>query len=189
MSRKGNKLIKVPVGVKVTIGNNDISITGSLGNLKVNYPSDIISVAFEDDGVKVERKNSETISNIFQGTVASNLMNAIHGVSLGYTKKLKIVGVGYKAAVSGGKIEVHAGYSGSGSRKLQIPTGLKVTTPTPVEIIVNGYDKQLVGEFTAKIRDIRRPEPYKGKGIMYSNEIIVRKVGKTAEGSKGVVTK
>ncbi|MDR2821417.1 MAG: 50S ribosomal protein L6 [Mycoplasmataceae bacterium] len=183
MSRKGIKPIKITAGASLTVGSSAITVKGPLGTLIVNYPS-TINVVVSNDSVTVSRKNDEKQTRMYHGTVASNLINAVQGVTLGYTKKLKIVGVGYKAIASGNTLEVHAGYSGSGPRRKQIPAGLKVTTPTPNEIIITGYSKELVGQFAAEVRDIRKPEPYKGKGIMYSNEIIIRKVGKTAEGTK-----
>ncbi|MDR2653922.1 MAG: 50S ribosomal protein L6 [Mycoplasmataceae bacterium] len=184
MSRKGNKPFSLPPGTTATINSDSIIVKGNLGELTVSYPKNLLEVVKTEEGIEIKRKNNETISNVMQGTVASNFANAIKGVTIGFTKKLKIVGVGYKAIYSGGILEVHAGYSGSGPRRIEVPKQLKVSTPTPVEIIINGYNKQVVGQFAAKIRDIRRPEPYKGKGIMYHDEIIVRKVGKTAEGGK-----
>ncbi|GMO14534.1 MAG: 50S ribosomal protein L6 [Mycoplasmoidaceae bacterium] len=182
MSRKGTKPIKIPAGTTVTVEPGKINVVGSHGSLTVNYPN-VINVVVETEGVKVTRLNDEKQTRMYHGTVASNLINAIQGVTLGFTKKLKIVGVGYKASVSGNILEVHAGYSGSGPRRMEIPSDLKVSTPTPTEIIVNGCNKESVGQFAAVVRDIRKPEPYKGKGIMYSNETIIRKVGKTAEGT------
>jgi large subunit ribosomal protein L6 len=183
MSRKGIKPIKISTGCTLNVKPSEIVVTGSLGSLVVHYP-ETINVVVANDTVTVSRKNDEKQTRMYHGTVASNLINAIQGVTLGYTKKLKIVGVGYKAIASGNILEVHAGYSGSGPRRKQIPAGLKVTTPTPNEIVITGHSKELVGQFAAEVRDIRKPEPYKGKGIMYSNEIIIRKVGKTAEGTK-----
>jgi large subunit ribosomal protein L6 len=184
MSRKGLKPISIPSGTTVTVGKEKIEVKGKLGSLIVNFPELIIEVKVDGDRALVTRTNEDKQTKMFHGTVASNLQNAIKGVSSGFQKKLKIVGVGYKAAVMGKFIEVHAGYSGSGPRKLEIPAGLKVTTPTPNEIIIDGFSKELVGQFAAELRDIRKPEPYKGKGIMYHDEIIIRKVGKTAESSK-----
>ncbi|MDR0753040.1 MAG: 50S ribosomal protein L6 [Mycoplasmataceae bacterium] len=184
MSRKGNKPLKIPTGTTIEINENDILVKGSLGTLVVPYTKALLEIKQTQEGIEIIRRDNEKRSNIMQGTIGSNLLNAIKGVTLGFTKKLKIVGVGYKAILSGEILEVHAGYFGSGPRRVQIPKNLKVTVPSQTEIVIFGFDKQLVGEFTAKIRDIRRPEPYKGKGIMYSDEIIIRKVGKTAEGGK-----
>ncbi|MDR1850973.1 MAG: 50S ribosomal protein L6 [Mycoplasmataceae bacterium] len=183
MSRKGIKAIKIPAGTTVSANNGIIDVKGNLGSLQVKYPS-FINIVVNGDSVKVERTKDDKEGKTFHGTVASNLMNAIHGVTLGYTKKLKIVGVGYKAILGGKTIAIHAGFSGFGAKEVSIPANLKVTVPAPQEIVINGFDKELVGQFAASIRSIRKPEPYNGKGIMYDNEIIVRKVGKTAEGTK-----
>ncbi|MDR2636661.1 MAG: 50S ribosomal protein L6 [Mycoplasmataceae bacterium] len=183
MSRKGLKPIIIPQGTTVSINDNVAVVKGNLGTLTVSFPN-IINVAIDDNHIKVTRQNDEKQTKMYHGTVASNIANAINGVTIGYTIKLKIVGVGYKAILGGKTLEVHAGYSGSGPRKVQIPNDIKVTVPTPTEIIVFGYNKENVGQFAATVRKIRPPEPYKGKGIMYSDEIIIRKVGKTAEGTK-----
>jgi len=183
MSRKGNKPISLPAGTTVKQDKDIVVIQGNLGFITMNVP-EYITINVGEKEVKVSRKDNSKLARTMHGTVASNLANAIHGVTLGFTKKLKIVGVGYKAAVGGNTLEVHAGYSGSGPRKVRIPSTLKVSTPTPNEIVVSGFDKQQVGEFAANVRAIRKPEPYNGKGIMYFDEVIRRKVGKTAESTK-----
>lgn len=182
MSRKGNKLIEIPAGVNVTINPSDVKISGQSGNLTVSYPANLIKVETVDNHVKVSRFNEEKQTKMYHGTVNSNIANAIHGIAKGYTKHLKIVGVGYKASVSGNKLTLAIGFSHP--VVFEIPQGLKVTCPTATEIIINGIDKIIVGEFAAKVRITRKPEPYNGKGIMYSDEHIIRKVGKTAEGAK-----
>ena len=184
MSRKGNKPILLPNGTTIVCGNNIVTVNGSLGNLSFSIPSDLLNINISNNIVNVVRKNEDKRTKVLHGTIASLLSNAIIGVSKGYTKTLNIVGVGYKAAVKGKQIEVYAGFSGAGARYLDIPANLRVTCPTPTQIIISGNDKQVVGQFAALVRNIRRPEPYNGKGIAYSDEIIVRKVGKTAEGSK-----
>jgi large subunit ribosomal protein L6 len=183
MSRKGSKPIIIPQGTVVTVNPNTINVKGNLGTLDVSYPS-TIEVSLEDNHVKVNRKNDEKQTRMYHGTVASNLINAINGVTIGYTIKLKIVGVGYKAILGGKILEVHAGYSGSGPRKMEIPSDIKVAVPAPTEIVLTSFNKESIGQFAALVRGIRPPEPYNGKGIMYSDEVIVRKVGKTAEGTK-----
>lgn len=182
MSRKGNKLIPIPQGVTVTINPNDVKVSGASGNLTVAYPGNLIKVEIVDNKVKVSRYNEEKQTRMYHGTINSNIHNAIEGISKGYQKHLKIVGVGYKAAVSGNKLTLAIGFSHP--VVFEIPAGLKVTCPTPTEILINGIDKIVVGEFAAKVRITRKPEPYNGKGIMYSDEHIIRKVGKTAEGAK-----
>ncbi|MDR0985496.1 MAG: 50S ribosomal protein L6 [Mycoplasmataceae bacterium] len=181
MSRKGNKLLTIPANVNVTITNDRVDFKSPSGNLTVKYPSDLLTIENSNGIIKVIRKNQETKSNVFQGTVASNITNALVGLSKGYEKKLKIVGVGYKANVTGNKLNLAIGFSHPVA--FDIPSGLKVACPTPTEILINGFDKIVVGEFAANVRATRKPEPYNGKGIMYSDEIIVRKVGKTAEGA------
>lgn len=181
MSRKGNKLITIPAGVEVIINKNDILVKGKLGQLTVSYP-DVITLTRKDNTIKVDRKNDIKQSKMYHGTVNSNLTNAIIGVEKGYTKTLKIVGVGYKAAVAGDKLTLAIGFTHP--VVFNITKGLTVTCVSPTEIKIFGPDKIIVGEFAAKVRITRKPEPYKGKGIAYSDEHIVRKVGKTAEGSK-----
>jgi large subunit ribosomal protein L6 len=181
MSRKGNKLIPIAQGVNVTINANDIIVKSNTGELKVVYPGDIIKVENVNNHIKVSRLNDEKRARIFHGTINSNINNAIIGLSKGYEKKLKIVGVGYKANIAGDKLNLAIGFSHP--VVMQIPKGLKVMCPTPTEINVSGFDKIVVGEFSANIRAIRKPEPYNGKGIMYSDEHIIRKVGKTSEGA------
>ncbi len=182
MSRKGNKLIPIPQGVTVTINPNDVKVSGQSGTLTVVYPSTLIKVENVENKIKVSRVNDEKQTRMFHGTINSNIANAIEGIHKGYQKHLKIVGVGYKASVSGNKLTLAIGFSHP--VVFEIPQGLKVTCPTPTEILINGIDKIVVGEFAAKVRITRKPEPYNGKGIMYSDEHIIRKVGKTAEGSK-----
>ncbi|MDR0675390.1 MAG: 50S ribosomal protein L6 [Mycoplasmataceae bacterium] len=181
MSRKGNKLLNIPHGVNVVINPGLVQIKSTTGSLDVLYPSKMIKVENIDNKIKVSRLNEEKQTRMFHGTINSNINNAIIGLSKGYVKKLKIVGVGYKANVSGNKLNLAIGFSHP--VVFDIPPGIKVICPTPTEIIIEGYDKIIVGEFAANVRATRKPEPYNGKGIMYSDEVIIRKVGKTAEGA------
>lgn len=181
MSRKGNKLLNIPQGVTVTINENVVQVKGAQGTLVVPYPADLIKVENVANQIKVTRRNDEKSARIFHGTINSNINNALIGLGSGYTRKLKIVGVGYKANVSGNKLTLAIGFSHP--VVFDIPSGLRVVCPTPTEIVIDGYDKIVIGEFAANVRATRKPEPYNGKGIMYSDEIIIRKVGKTAEGS------
>lgn len=182
MSRIGNRLLTVPSDVTVQIEKTSIKITGKLGTLSVAFDSKKLSVLNKDSMIIVKRSNDEKTTKMLHGTVNANIKNAIEGVSKGHTKKLKIVGVGYRAAVNGNKIDLNLGYSHPIS--LDIPAGLSVTCPQVTEVVITGADKAVVGQFAAVIRSKRPPEPYKGKGVSYSDEIIIRKVGKTAEGSK-----
>lgn len=179
MSHKGNRLIKIATGTQVDIAPGKVTVKGPLGVLEVAYPSDIIKVVKEGEEIKVSRANDEKQTKMFHGTVNANINNAIVGVTQGYKKTLKIVGVGYKAAVTNGKLVLQMGFSHP--VEFAIPTGLKVTCPSAIQIDIQGFDKIIVGEFAANVRKVRPPEPYKGKGIMYEGEHIIRKVGKTAE--------
>jgi large subunit ribosomal protein L6 len=181
MSRKGNKLLTIPNGVNVTINSNNVIVKNAQSSLTIDYPSKLVKIENVNNTLKVVRLDNEKQSNVFQGTVYSNINNALIGLSTGYTKILKIVGVGYKANISGSKLNLAIGFSHPVI--FDIPQGLKVTCATPTEITISGYDKIVVGEFAANVRATRKPEPYNGKGIMYSDEHIIRKVGKTAEGS------
>ncbi len=182
MSRKGNKLITIPQGVEVTINKDDIVVKGKNGQLTIAYNSKLIKVINNDGIIKVERTNEIKQTKMLHGTVNANLNNAIIGVSQGYTKVLKITGVGYKASIVGNQLVLAIGFSHP--VKFDIPAGLTATCENPTTITIFGACKILVGEFAANVRITRKPEPYKGKGIAYSDERIIRKVGKTAEGSK-----
>ena len=181
MSRKGNKLLDIPSGVTVTVNANNVNVSSPKGKLDIPFPN-TISVKVEDNKVKVSRANDEKQTRMYHGTINSLIHNAIIGVSEGYTKNLHIEGVGYKANVSGDKFNLAIGFSHP--VVLQIPKDVKVVCKTPTDVEISGYDKIIVGEFAAKIREIRKPEPYNGKGIMYVGEHIIRKVGKTAEVGK-----
>ncbi|AIV03473.1 50S ribosomal protein L6 [Candidatus Malacoplasma girerdii] len=181
MSRKGNKLLNLPQGTSVSIANHVVAVTGPKGSLKVKYPAGI-NVELVNNHVKVSRTNNEKMNRIFHGTINSLIHNAIIGVSEGYSVRLHIEGVGYKAKISGNKLELAIGFSHPVI--LDIPHGVAVACKTPVDLEITGIDKIVVGEFAANVRAIRRPEPYNGKGIMYVGEHIIRKVGKTAEGAK-----
>ena len=183
MSHKGNKLITIPQEVKVTINKDHVIINGPLGELKIDYPFALIKISQVGDKIKVTRNNNEKQTKMLHGTINANLNNAVVGVKIGYKKILKIVGVGYKAKIEQEKLVLAIGYSHS--IQMPIPKILKVVCPSPTQIEISGYNKAVVGEFAAKIRSLKKPEPYKGKGIMYLNEKIIRKVGKTAEVAAG----
>ena len=181
MSRKGNKLLDIPTGVTVTINANIVNVFGPKGKLDIPFPN-TINVKVDNNKVKVSRINDEKQSRMYHGTINSLIHNAIIGVTDGYTKKLHIEGVGYKASVSGNKFNLAIGFSHP--VVLQIPQNVTVVCKTPTDVEISGFNKIVVGEFAAKIREIRKPEPYNGKGIMYTGEHIIRKVGKTAETAK-----
>lgn len=182
MSRIGNRILAVPNTISVEINANNVVLKNSSSSLVVNYPSNLLKIEFNDNNLKVNVLDSSAEANMFQGTVNANLNNAIIGLSSGFTKILELKGVGYKAKVEGQKLNLALGYSHP--INLEIPKGLKVESATPTEIKISGCDKQVVGQFASVVRSYRMPEPYKGKGVLYANEVIVRKVGKTADKKK-----
>lgn len=175
MSRIGNRILEIPANVEIKVENNIVSVKGPKGELSTEINKNI-NVEVKDNTVVVTRKNDEFKN--FHGTTNANIKNMIKGVTEGFEKKLEAVGVGYRFAVKGNEIVVSAGYSHPVNVK--VPEGITVESPSNTELFIKGANKQLVGEFAANVRKIREPEPYKGKGIRYSNETIIRKVGKKA---------
>ena len=175
MSRIGNRKIEIPAGVTVTLENNIITVTGPKGTLKMELSKDI-TMEQSDNVITLTRKNEA--AKAMHGTMNALINNMIEGVSKGYEKGLEIVGVGYRFNVQGKKLVINTGYSHP--VEIEIPEGLTVEAVSNTEITVKGIDKVLVGEFAANIRKVRRPEPYKGKGIRYKDEHIRRKEGKKA---------
>ena len=177
MSRIGNRELNIPEGVTVTVDNNVVTVTGSKGTLTFEYKNDV-NVEVKEGKVIVTRKNDLKTSKQLHGTTNSIIKNMIDGVSNGFKKELEINGVGYKFTVQGNKLVIIAGYSHSVN--IDVPSGLKLETPSATELTISGIDKQKVGEFAANVRKVRGPEPYKGKGIKYKDEHIRRKEGKKA---------
>lgn len=175
MSRIGNRIITVPAGVTVENIDNMVIVKGPNGTLQQPMLKDITMKQVENE-ITVERKNES--AKAMHGTMNALINNMIIGVTTGYAKGLEIIGVGYRFNVQGTKLVVSAGYSHP--VEMEIPTGLTVESNGNTEITVKGIDKVLVGEFAANIRKIRKPEPYKGKGIRYKDEHIRRKEGKKA---------
>ena len=175
MSRIGRKPINIPAGVTATIDNGVITVKGPKGELSTEI-NENITVKVEGNEVTLERKSDEF--KHFHGTANANINNMIIGVTKGYEKALESVGVGYRFNVQGKKLVVTAGYSHP--VEVEVPEGITLESQSNTELIVKGIDKRLVGEFAANIRKIRKPEPYKGKGIRYKDEHIIRKVGKKA---------
>ena len=175
MSRIGNRILTIPEGVSVTVNGNIVSVKGPKGELSTEVNRNI-TVVVEGNEVKVTRKN-DNFKN-FHGTANANIKNMIIGVSEGYEKKLETIGVGYRFAIKGNELVVTAGYSHPVN--VLIPAGITLESPSNTELTVKGIDKCQVGEFAANIRKIRKPEPYKGKGIRYKDEHILRKEGKKA---------
>ncbi len=179
MSRIGNKVINVPAGVTVTVAdNNNVTVKGPKGELNFKF-NDELEISVSATAVAVKRPNDTKEMKALHGTTRALLNNMVKGVSEGFTKQLEINGVGYRAALQGNKLVLSAGYSHN--VEMEVPAGLKVELPKNTNIIISGVDKQLVGQFAAEIREVRKPEPYKGKGIKYSYETIRRKEGKTAK--------
>ena len=177
MSRIGNRKIVIPEGVTVTVDNNVVTVKGPKGELSLEINSDI-NVTVNENELTVTRPNDLKIMKSLHGTTNANIKNMIVGVSEGYKSELEIVGVGYRFQVQGSKVNVNAGYSHPVI--VDVPADLKVEQVNATEIAISGIDKQKVSEFAANIRKIRKPEPYKGKGIRYKGEYIRRKEGKKA---------
>lgn len=175
MSRVGNRKLVLPAGVTLTNEGNVVTVKGPKGELSTVI-NENITVEVNGNEVTLNRKN-DNFKN-YHGTANANIRNMIIGVTEGFEKKLESVGVGYRFQLKGTELVVTAGYSHPVNVK--IPEGIKLESPSNTELFVRGIDKQLVGEFTAEIRKIRKPEPYKGKGIRYADEHIRRKEGKKA---------
>lgn len=177
MSRIGKKPVSVPQGVKIQLANQTITVEGKLGKLQWQYRPDV-AVAYDEDTklVTVTRHNDQRQSRALHGLTRALIQNMVIGVSEGYQKRLEIHGVGYVAAVVGDELQLRVGFANEIQKK--IPPELTVTCPDQQHVMVQGIDKQKVGEFAAEVRAIRKPEPYKGKGIRYDGEVIRRKQGK-----------
>jgi large subunit ribosomal protein L6 len=177
MSRVGNKPVAISSGVKVAVSGQKINVEGPLGKLDFEFRPEI-SVAVDGTNVVVKRANDERESKALHGLTRSLIENMVEGVSKGYEKRLEIVGVGYLAAIKGDTLQLRVGYANEIHKK--IPKGLKVTCPDQTHVVINGCDKQLVGQFAAEVRAARKPEPYKGKGVRYQGEHVKIKPGKSA---------
>ncbi|WP_017941086.1 MULTISPECIES: 50S ribosomal protein L6 [unclassified Thioalkalivibrio] len=174
MSRIANLPIKLPNGVSVEQSDSEIKIKGPKGELQLTCP-EAVMVTVEDGVVRV--KAAENAKNVaLAGTIRALLGNHVHGVSEGFERSLELVGVGYRAQMQGAKLNLTLGYSHP--IDFEIPEGVTVETPTPTEVVVKGTDRQKVGQVAANIRAMRPPEPYKGKGVKYKDERIVRKEAK-----------
>jgi len=175
MSRIGKKAIAVPAGVSVNIDGQSISVKGPKGELSAVLVDQVVA-KMGDDGVKIDPTGESKLERSMWGMSRTIVSNLIEGVNEGYTKKLQINGVGYRAAMQGRAVKLNLGFSHD--VEYQVPEGIEVVCPQPTEIIVSGIDKQKVGQVAAEIRKYRPPEPYKGKGIKYAGEYIFRKEGK-----------
>ena len=172
MSRIGKMPVAVPVGVDVMLNANQISVKGSGGQLNLNQNS-LVKVTNDAGSLSFQPANESREANAMSGTIRQLVNNMVVGVTKGFEKKLNLVGVGFKAQAQGAKLNLTIGFSHPVNKDM--PAGITVSTPTPTEILIKGADRQRVGQVAAEIRAIRPPEPYKGKGIRYSDEKITIK--------------
>lgn len=179
MSRIGKKPISIPDGVKVSVSGCDISVEGKQGKLQWAHRPEV-SVQVDEDAKLVicSRGSEERQTRALHGLTRALIQNMVVGVSQGYEKRLEIVGVGYLGAIAGDTLQLRVGFAHEVHKK--IPSGLEVTCPDQSHVVVKGPDKQMVGQFAAEVRAVRKPEPYKGKGIRYEGEQVRRKAGKAA---------
>jgi large subunit ribosomal protein L6 len=175
MSRIGNRELIIPSGVSITVNNNVVTVKGPKGELSTEINPKITVVI--EEGKLITTRKDDSVKN-FHGTANANINNLIIGVTEGFEKKLESVGVGYRFALKGEKLVVTAGYSHP--VEVNIPSDITLESPSNTELTIKGINKILVGEFAANVRKIRKPEPYKGKGIRYKDEVIIRKEGKKA---------
>jgi large subunit ribosomal protein L6 len=179
MSRIGKAPIAVPAGVEVRIEGRRVSVTGPKGTLERELPG-AITVRQEGDELVVERPDDERQNRALHGLVRSLVNNMVVGVTTGFRKELEIVGVGYRATAQGSEnLELALGFSHP--VRVAAPAGITFEVPAPTRIAVTGIDKEVVGQVAANIRSIRKPEPYKGKGVRYAGERVLRKAGKTGK--------
>lgn len=179
MSRLGKKPIPVPANVKIAVQGRNISMEGPKGKLQWEHRREV-TVMLDEAGkqILVNRENDERAARAFQGLTWALVKNMVQGVATGYEKRLEIVGVGYQAAIKGKSISLRVGLANELVR--EIPAGLDVTCPDATHIVIKGPDKQMVGQFAAELRSLRKPEPYKGKGVRYQGEYVKIKPGKAA---------
>jgi large subunit ribosomal protein L6 len=181
MSRIGRRPILIPPGVKVTVGRDAVTVEGRAGKLNQKYEPSYVKIAVEENAVKISRFNDEKDSRARHGLYRSLIANMVRGVQEPYSKVLQLVGLGYRAKISGQVLELEIGFHDP--VKYTLPEGITATVADQTLITITGPDKQLVGEVAAEIRAFRRPEPYKGTGIRYKDEVIIRKAGKLAGGA------
>jgi large subunit ribosomal protein L6 len=178
MSRIGRKPITIPSGVEIKVDGNVVTVKGPKGTLTRQLHADMKLVQ-NDQELLVERPSDEKLHRSLHGTTRSVVSNMVEGVNTGFVKNLELVGVGYRANKTGDKITLSLGFSHP--VVLDNVDGIEVEVPVATKLIIKGIDKELVGTYAAKVRALRKPEPYKGKGIRYENEVVRRKVGKTGK--------
>ena len=181
MSRIGLKPIAVPAGVDVKIDGNTVTVKGPKGELTQSFNSNI-TIAKEGEEIKLSRPNDENEIKALHGLTRALINNMVLGVTEGFSKELEINGVGYRAAKQGKKVELTLGFSHPVI--IEETDDIKIDVPDPNKLVISGIDKQKVGQFACEVRAKRPPEPYKGKGIKYVDEVIIRKDGKAGKGSK-----
>ncbi len=172
MSRVAKNPVVIPAKVEVSLSANAINISGPLGKLSHALKGDVV-LRQEGDTITFQSANETQHAGAMSGTLRALVANMVQGVSQGFTRKLTLVGVGYKAAAQGAVLNLELGYSHPINHKM--PAGVTVQTPTPTEVILTGVDKQVVGQVAAQIRAYRAPEPYKGKGVRYADEVVAIK--------------
>jgi len=172
MSRIAKNPVVIPEKVEVALTADSISVSGPMGKL-IQPLSGVVKLAKEDNSITFTADSENAHSRAMSGTLRALVANMVQGVSAGFTRKLTLVGVGYKAQAQGTNLNLELGYSHPVSHKM--PAGVTVQTPTPTEIVLTGADKQVVGQVAAQIRAYRSPEPYKGKGVRYADEVVVIK--------------
>ena len=178
MSRIGKKIIQLPKGVNVAVEGSIATVEGPKGKINCPVPAHI-SFDIQAETIQINRANEDAQTKAYHGLTRALVQNAITGVTEGFKKDLDIVGVGYKAAMDGKKLRLDLGYSHP--IFYEIPQGIQVAVEKLTHVTVSGSDRQLVGQVAADIRKYRKPEPYKGKGVMYTGEVIRRKAGKTGK--------
>lgn len=175
MSRIGKKPVAIPAGVTVSLEGTDLTVKGPKGELAMSFVPEV-AVKHENDEIVVNPVNETKRARSMWGMQRSMVANLVEGVTEGFSKKLAITGVGYRAQMKGSSLNLQLGFSHD--INFPVPEGIKIETPDQTTVVVSGIDKQLVGETAAKIREYRKPEPYKGKGVRYDGEYIFRKEGK-----------
>ena len=180
MSRIGRQPVEVPTGVEISIDGSHVAVKGPKGSLAEDVHPEM-AIVLEDGALRVERPSDERSHRSLHGLTRSLIANMVEGVTKGYEKRLEIVGVGYRAMLRGADLELAVGFSHTVT--VRAPEGIEFEVPAQNRITVRGIDKQLVGQVAANIRKIRKPEPYKGKGIRYEGEYVRKKAGKAAKGA------
>src|SRR5438309_11015102 len=180
MSRIGRRPITIPKGVEVSVDETRVTVKGPRGQLEQSFHPDM-RILLDDGTVRVQRPSDERLHRALHGLTRSLIANMVEGVTNGFEKRLEIVGVGYRATMKGSDLELAVGFSHPVT--FRPAQGIEFEVPAPNRIVVRGIDKQQVGETAAEIRKIRKPEPYKGKGIRYEGEYVRKKAGKAAKGA------